>query len=93
MENEISKIFGIRAVIEAINAGQTISKVYLQKDLSGPLFSELNSLIKQHTAFRYLINRLFLNESNLIEKYNDINTKKTFISTALRNQINKQSSY
>ena len=48
MENEVSKIFGIRVVIEAINAGQTISKVYLQKDLSGHLFSELNSLIKKH---------------------------------------------
>jgi len=48
MENEVSKIFGIRAVIEAINAGQTISKVYLQKDLSGHLFSELNTLIKKN---------------------------------------------
>ncbi len=48
MENEISKIFGLRAVIEAINSGKTISKVYLQKGLSGPLFSELNTLIKKH---------------------------------------------
>ena len=48
MENEVSKIFGIRAVIEAINSGKTISKVYLQKGLSGPLFSELNTLIKKH---------------------------------------------
>ena len=48
MENEVSKIFGIRAVIEAINSGKTISKVYLQKDLSGHLFSELNTLIKRH---------------------------------------------
>jgi len=48
MENEVSKIFGIRAVIEAINSGKTISKVYLQKDLGGPLFSELNILIKRN---------------------------------------------
>ncbi|MDX1829987.1 MAG: 23S rRNA (guanosine(2251)-2'-O)-methyltransferase RlmB [Lutibacter sp.] len=47
MENEISKIFGIRAIIEAINAGKTISKVYLQKGLSGHLFSELNTIIKR----------------------------------------------
>lgn len=47
MENEISKIFGIRAIIEAINAGKTISKIYLQKNLSGNLFSELNTLIKK----------------------------------------------
>ena len=48
MENEVSKIFGIRAVIEAVNSGKTISKVYLQKGLSGHLFSELNTLIKKH---------------------------------------------
>ena len=48
MENEVSKIFGIRAVIEAINSGKTIGKVFLQKDLNGPLFSELNTLIKSH---------------------------------------------
>ena len=48
MEHQISKIFGIRAVIEAINSGKTISKVYLQKGLSGSLFSELNMLIKKH---------------------------------------------
>ena len=48
MENEVSKIFGLRAVIEAINSGKTIGKVYLQKGLSGPLFSELNTLIKKH---------------------------------------------
>ena len=42
-------IFGIRAIIEAINSGKTIEKVYIQKGLSGHLFSELNSLIKKHT--------------------------------------------
>ena len=47
MEHESSKIFGIRAVIEAIQAGKTLSKVYLQKGLSSSLFSELNSLIKK----------------------------------------------
>jgi len=46
MENTSSKIFGIRAVIEAINSGATLQKVYLQKGLSGNLFSELNGLIK-----------------------------------------------
>lgn len=41
-------IFGIRAIIEAINSGKTIEKVYIQKGLSGHLISELNSLIKKH---------------------------------------------
>ncbi|QCX40086.1 23S rRNA (guanosine(2251)-2'-O)-methyltransferase RlmB [Aureibaculum algae] len=45
---ETSNIFGIRAIIEAINAGQSLEKVYIQKGLSGHLFSELNTLIKQH---------------------------------------------
>ncbi len=47
MENNSSKIFGLRAVIEAINSGATIQKIYLQKDLKGNLFSELNAIIKE----------------------------------------------
>ena len=47
MENKTTAIFGIRAIIEAINSGSTISKVYLQKELNGNLFSELHKLIKQ----------------------------------------------
>ena len=39
-------IFGIRAIIEAINSGKEIEKVYLQKDLKGNLMHELNSAIK-----------------------------------------------
>lgn len=41
-------IFGLRAIIEAINSGSTINKVYLQKGLRGNLFFELEALIKQH---------------------------------------------
>ena len=48
MENDFSKIFGIRAIIEAIHSGATIQKVYLQKHLQGNLSSELNGLIKEH---------------------------------------------
>ena len=48
MQKNTPYIFGFRVIIEAINAGKTISKVYIQKGLSGHLFSELNSLIKQH---------------------------------------------
>jgi len=49
MQNNQTLIFGIRAIIEAINASKTIEKVYIQKGLSGHLFSELNSLIKKHS--------------------------------------------
>ena len=48
MINEDSKIFGIRTVIEAIHSGKTISKIYIQKGLSGHLFSELSALLKKH---------------------------------------------
>ena len=48
MENN-TKIFGLRAVIEAINSGKTIDKVFLQKGLKGELFSELESIIRHHS--------------------------------------------
>lgn len=44
---ERTTIFGIRTIIEAIDSGKTIEKVYLQKGLKGGLMSELNGLIKQ----------------------------------------------
>lgn len=34
-------IFGIRTVMEAIQSGKNIDKIYIQKGLSGPLFQEL----------------------------------------------------
>ena len=43
---ETTNIFGIRAIIEAIESGSTINKVYLQKGLRGNLFYELDKLIK-----------------------------------------------
>ncbi|GLB48821.1 23S rRNA (guanosine(2251)-2'-O)-methyltransferase RlmB [Neptunitalea lumnitzerae] len=47
MKNDY-QIFGIRAIIEAINAGETVDKVFIQKGLQGDLFKELNSLLKEH---------------------------------------------
>lgn len=46
MITETTNIFGIRAIIEAIESGSTINKIYLQKGLRGELFYELNKLIK-----------------------------------------------
>ncbi|MGY5355693.1 23S rRNA (guanosine(2251)-2'-O)-methyltransferase RlmB [Wenyingzhuangia sp. IMCC45467] len=48
MEKQTSKIFGIRAIIEAINAGSSIDKVFLQKDVNGTLMTELKQLIKNN---------------------------------------------
>ncbi|GAB7257078.1 23S rRNA (guanosine(2251)-2'-O)-methyltransferase RlmB [uncultured Polaribacter sp.] len=47
MNNEMTNIFGIRAIIEAIESGSTINKIYLQKGLRGNLFYELDKLIKE----------------------------------------------
>lgn len=41
-------IFGIRAVMEAIEAGKEIDKVFIRKDLSGELASELFDMIRAH---------------------------------------------
>ena len=46
--NESTNIFGIRAIIEAIESDSTINKIYLQKGLRGDLFFELDKLIKEH---------------------------------------------
>jgi len=46
MENNQTLIFGIRAIIEAINSGNDLEKIYLQKELKGELFKELNFLIR-----------------------------------------------
>lgn len=65
MENQ-TQIFGIRAIIEGINAGKTIDKVFLQKGLKGELFSELESLV----------NRNSINKSYVpIEKLNRLTQK------------------
>ncbi|MEL0454826.1 23S rRNA (guanosine(2251)-2'-O)-methyltransferase RlmB [Flavobacteriaceae bacterium SZ-1-7] len=65
MEN-LTQIFGIRAIIEAINAGETIDKVFLQKGLSGELFNELESLV----------NKKSINKSYVpVEKLNRLTNK------------------
>ncbi|MDT0644810.1 23S rRNA (guanosine(2251)-2'-O)-methyltransferase RlmB [Zunongwangia sp. F363] len=45
--SDSTRIFGIRAVIEAIDSGKNIDKIYLQKDLSGSLIKELGQKINK----------------------------------------------
>ncbi len=47
MQNK-TQIYGIRAVIEAINADEPIDKVFIQKGLKGDLSKELESLIRKN---------------------------------------------
>ena len=44
MEDNLT-IFGIRTVMEAVQSGKNIDKIYIQKGLSGPLFMELLQII------------------------------------------------
>lgn len=53
--NDVTNIFGIRAIIEAIESGSTINKVYLQKGLRGNLFFELDKLIKKNKISTSLV--------------------------------------
>ncbi|TXN34782.1 23S rRNA (guanosine(2251)-2'-O)-methyltransferase RlmB [Flagellimonas hymeniacidonis] len=43
-----NQIYGIRAVIEAIEAQQPINKIFLQKGLGGDLFKELETVIRKN---------------------------------------------
>lgn len=62
MEKE-QQIFGIRAIIEAIQAGKEIDKVFLQKDAQGELMKDLMKVMKRNNVnFSYVpvekLNRL-----------------------------------
>lgn len=41
-------VFGIRAVIEAIDSGKEIESLFVQRGVGGSLFLELKSLLKEH---------------------------------------------
>lgn len=48
-------IYGLRPVIEAINAGQHIDRILIQNGINGSLVGELKSLIRQHDLpFQYV---------------------------------------
>lgn len=62
MEKE-HQIFGIRAIIEAINSGKEVDKVFIQKDAQGDLMRDLMKVMKQKSInFSYVpvekLNRL-----------------------------------
>ena len=65
MEKE-NLIFGIRAIIEAINAGKEVDKVFIQKDAQGDLMHDLMKTMKKNNInFSYVpaekLNRLTSN--------------------------------
>lgn len=46
--NSEEMVFGIRPVMEAIEAGRTIDKLFIQKEEAGPLMRELMQLAREH---------------------------------------------
>lgn len=59
-------VFGIRAVIEAIKSGKEIEGLYLQRGLTGSIFLELRSLLKENDLTFQLVP---------VEKLNRITSK------------------
>jgi len=43
-----TQIYGIRAIIEAINSNESIDKVFIQKGLKGGLFQELEGVVRKN---------------------------------------------
>lgn len=52
---EAQQIYGLRAIMEAVEAEQSINKVYLQKGLQGELFQQLEGILrKAHVSISYV---------------------------------------
>src|SRR6056297_3438968 len=43
-----TQIYGIRAIIEAVNSNEEIDKVFIQKGLKGDLIKDLERLLRQN---------------------------------------------
>lgn len=60
-------IFGIRPVMEAVEAGKEIDKVFVKKDLHGELSAELLALLRQHNI---MVQRVPVERLNRITRKN-----------------------
>jgi len=64
--NSETKLYGIRAVLEAIEANKSLEKIFLQKGLKGDLYFKLEKKVKEkNLSFSYVpvekLNRLTIN--------------------------------
>lgn len=81
MKNEKDRIFGFRPIIEAIKAGKEIEKIFIKKGLTGDLYQELFTLVRQsNIPFQFVP----------IEKINHITTKNHQGVIAFISQIEYQ---
>lgn len=95
MQQNDKIIFGIRSVIEAINAQQTIEKVFFQKGLQGFLYTELSGLVKKHniTSSFVPVEKLeslskFQNHQGVVARISPINFVE--IETLIENTLEKK---
>ncbi len=65
--NQENYIYGLRAIIEAVEAGRQIDKVFIKKDLQGDLASELLAVLRQN---RILTMRVPVERINRITRKN-----------------------
>lgn len=78
---ETTTIFGLRAVIEALQTGKSIDKIYLQKGLTGQLYQELQQhMSKQEHNISYVpvekLNKLVKgNHQGIVAKISPIEFK------------------
>lgn len=61
-------IFGLRPVMEAINAEKEIDKIFISKDLQGELAGELNRLLREHRDI--VVQRVPVEKLNRITRKN-----------------------
>ncbi len=85
MENNQTLIFGIRAIIEAINSVNDLEKVYIQKDIKGEISNELKYLLrKKNISSSYVpiekLNRLSKSDSNRTQNHQGAVAKISSIS-------------
>lgn len=75
----MTKIFGLRAILEAIDSGKEIEKVYIQKEIQGSLAKALQHKINEHhISYSYVpvekLNKLskFQNHQGAVAKISSI---------------------
>ena len=62
-----NQIFGIRAIIEAINAKKEIDKVFVQKDAQGDLMQDLMKTMKT----KFMMEKFSIGKGNKIQGYDN----------------------
>ncbi len=85
MENNSTIIFGLRAIIEAINSDKEFEKIYIQKEIKGELANELKFLIRKKNISSSFVpieklNKLSKSDSNQPQNHQGAVAKISSIS-------------